>query len=206
VICELDCDVVALQEVDSRYHAEGCVDQFERLAELTKLRAIAGPALRDHRGHYGNALLTRLPVVRVSHFDLSVGRREPRSALDVVLAAPGAVPLRVVATHLGLSGRERRAQIRRLLQILGERPLPARLVLLGDMNEWHPFAPRLGQLNASFHTTRRVRSFPAHCPLLALDQIWVTRPGRLLAPRAHRSPLARIASDHLPIRAELWQP
>ncbi|MCW8141795.1 MAG: endonuclease/exonuclease/phosphatase family protein, partial [Planctomycetota bacterium] len=59
VIRELDADVVGLQEVDARYHLENDLDQIEYLQEATGMTAVAGPTLTNHRGYYGNALLTR---------------------------------------------------------------------------------------------------------------------------------------------------
>jgi phospholipase D1/2 len=193
VLRELDADVVALQEVESAPLAE--------LARAGGYRIVPGPTLSDPEGEYGNALLSRLAVRGVEAVDLSVAGFEPRGALAVELGLRDG-PLHVVATHLGLGRIERRSQVQRLLRHL--EPLrDTRLMLLGDMNEWLPFRGGLAPLDAFFHSRRRVRSFPSRWPVLALDRIWA-RPRRMLAALcAHRSPLARLASDHLPVRAEL---
>ena len=83
-----------------------------------RLHAVAGPTLQRGSGHYGNALLTRRPVLDVRHVDLTVYRREPRGAIDADLDVDGAV-VRVIVTHLGLLPGERRTQVRRLLDVLG---------------------------------------------------------------------------------------
>jgi endonuclease/exonuclease/phosphatase family metal-dependent hydrolase len=201
VIRALGADVVALQGVESRAHLDDGIDQFELLAFLTHFETIAGPTLRDHRGHYGNALLTRLPVRRVRRVDLSVPGREPRGALDVELEG-GEGPLRVVATHLGLGRRERRFQIGRILEMLSkETSTPA--VLLGDMNAWIPFAHGLAPLHRYFGSAPSVRTFPSRLPLFPLDRIWA-QPSEILGNlQTYRSLVTRIASDHLPVRAEL---
>ena len=81
------------------------------------------------------------------------------------------------------------------------------LVLLGDVNEWFPAASALRRLHARFGRGRGVRTFPSRRPLLALDRVWVQPRAALTAVHAHRSPLARVASDHLPLRATvLWSP
>jgi endonuclease/exonuclease/phosphatase family metal-dependent hydrolase len=72
--------------------------------------------------------------------------------------------------------------------------------VLGDVNEWLRGARSLRRLRAAFGA-RSVLSFPAQWPLLALDQILVQPAGALGRVWAHRSPLARIASDHLPVVA-----
>jgi endonuclease/exonuclease/phosphatase family metal-dependent hydrolase len=201
VIRELESDVVALQEVAGRARDDGAPDQFAHLADATGLRALAGPTLRDERGDYGNALLTALPVLATRALDLSVPGREPRGALDVTLQTEEGA-LRVLATHLGLGRRERRQQIHRLLEQI-ERASELPLVLLGDMNEWLPAARSLRWLHARLGRAPGPPTFPARRPALALDRIWVSPGLRLRSLRVHASPLARVASDHLPVRAEL---
>jgi len=201
VIQEMEVDAIALQEVDSRASVENGIDQFEYLARATGMQPIAGPTLSDHRGHYGNAILTRLPVLAKRRIDLSVPGREPRGALGVELDARGQ-KLAVIATHLGLRWQERRRQVARLVDLVhGMSGGP--LALLGDMNEWIPFGHSLGPVSRLFGASPRIRTFPASRPLLLLDRIWCRPASSLAEVRAHVSGLATTASDHLPLRAEL---
>ncbi len=132
VLRELDADVIALQELE--WQPAAALDLLAEFARELGCAGIAGPTLLERTGHYGNAVLTRLPVGAVHRVDLSVPGREPRGALDLVLEAPRGA-LRVIATHLGLAPAERRRQIRRILALLAPvRPEP--VVLLGDLNEW----------------------------------------------------------------------
>src|SRR5262245_44229607 len=85
VIQALDADVIALQEVASRWGPGAEMVQMEFLAHTVGLQAISGPTIERRDGHYGNVLLTRLPVIAVRKLDLTVLRREPRGALDVDL-------------------------------------------------------------------------------------------------------------------------
>lgn len=199
VIREVAPDVVALQEVYTRAGASG--DFLAALAEATGMRAVAGPTLVRERGHYGNVLLTRLPLRAVRRLDLSLVDREPRGALDVDLDA-GGVALRVVATHLGLHPWERRFQIRHLLAELAARKTYP-VALLGDINEWFAWGRPLQWLHAHFGRPPAPATFPARLPLLALDRVWLLPRRCLSGVRAHRSPLARQASDHLPLVAEV---
>jgi endonuclease/exonuclease/phosphatase family metal-dependent hydrolase len=113
--------------------------------------------------------------------------------------------LRVIATHLGLRPSERREQVKRLLAALErERPLPT--VLTGDVNEWYLWGRPLRWLHRHFKRTPAPPTFPAWRPVFALDRLW-TEPARLLAElRVHATPLARVASDHLPLIARLALP
>jgi endonuclease/exonuclease/phosphatase family metal-dependent hydrolase len=197
VIAELDVDAIGLQEVDARYHPRNDLDQIEHLQAATGMTAVAGATLRSHRGFFGNALLTRHPPTAVRHFDLSARAREPRAALDVELDCGGA-PARVIVTHFGLLASERRAQVRGLLEVVRQVPLRP-LVVLGDFNEWSLINRTVRLLDSKLGRSAAVRSFPSRLPIFTLDRLWVRPAGALEAVWAHRSPLARVASDHLPV-------
>jgi endonuclease/exonuclease/phosphatase family metal-dependent hydrolase len=198
VVRELDADVLGLQEVAVRSAGPGAVDQLDHLARAAGLEAVGGPTAVHGPSTCGNGLLTRLPIVSVAHRDLSVPGREPRAALDVVLAA-GARRLRAIVTHLGLLRRDRRVQAARLIDVLGGQDAEL-VVVLGDVNEWLPRLGCVGRLDARLGRSSTVRTFPASRPLFALDRIWVHPCDVLSGVRAHATPLARVASDHLPVR------
>jgi endonuclease/exonuclease/phosphatase family metal-dependent hydrolase len=205
VIGELDADIIALQEVDAQHRIEGYLDQWKFLAAATDLHCTPGISLRTHRRNFGNALLTRHPVRDVRLHDISFGTREPRGAIDVTIIADGR-PLRVVATHLGLRRIERHFQAELLSGILANDPGDVRhegTLLLGDLNEWRPHSHSLNEVLDHFHPAPAPRSFPALRPFFALDRIVVAGTARLSNVIAHGSKLARLASDHLPVRALL---
>jgi endonuclease/exonuclease/phosphatase family metal-dependent hydrolase len=137
----------------------------------------------------------------VRHVDLTVYRREPRGALDVDLEIGGAA-VRVLVTHLGLLPGERRKQVRRLLDLLGEHRSDV-VVLCGDINEWFAVGRPLRWLHARLGRTVGVATFPAAFPVFALDRIWVHPRTALAALAVHASPAARLASDHLPLTADI---
>lgn len=199
VLKEIDADVIALQEVESRPGHE--LDVLAYLARETGCRAIAGMTMVREDNHYGNALLTRLPVSSVRRHDLSVRGREPRAALDVDLGSDQH-RIQLITTHLGLHPAERRDQVRRLLSLLDidGREL---VILAGDLNEWFLWGRPLRMLYRVFPDTPHRRTWPAHIPLFALDRIWVHPYSALLNLKVHRSELARVASDHLPLIAEI---
>jgi endonuclease/exonuclease/phosphatase family metal-dependent hydrolase len=201
VLRELECDLVGLQEVDNSPGAAPESMQLDYLAARTGLSPVAGLRIVRHLGQYGNALLTRHPILRVRRHDLSHSRYEARGALDVELNLDG-VPCRVIVTHLGLVPGERRHQMRRIIALAGDTPVDEPLALLGDINEWLPVGRPLRWMHAVFGRPPSARSFPARFPLFALDRIWTRPRGSLRAVSAHRSALARTASDHLPIVGE----
>jgi endonuclease/exonuclease/phosphatase family metal-dependent hydrolase len=200
VLRELEADVIGLQEVDARPGLARDSVQMDFLAHALGLTAVAGPTIHRHDGHYGNALLTRRPVRNVRHVDLTVYRREPRAAIDVDVDVDG-VLVRFVVTHLGLLPGERRTQVRRLIHALG-RP-QGTVVVCGDINEWFAVGRPLRWLHGHLGRTPSLPTFPAGFPLFALDRIWVRPREALVRFGVHATPTARVASDHLPLAAEI---
>lgn len=201
VIGELRAEIVALQEVEAGLTLDGGDTQLDRLAKSTGHWAVPGPTLVGHRGDYGNAILTRFPVRTSRRIDLTVGRYEPRGAVEAEMELPGG-NLRFVSIHLGLRRSERWLQIRRLFDALpGADAVPR--VLLGDWNEWLPRSGVLRALRRKLHAAPGRPTFPARWPAFPLDRAFADRPGILRSFEVHRSPLARVASDHLPVRATL---
>ncbi len=200
VLKELDCDIYALQEVDNQEGDGEDSMQMEYLSRELGMAAIPGLRIVRHSGQYGNALLTHLPIVSVHRHDLSYSRFEPRGALDVQLDL-GDHKLRVIATHLGLSRSERRAQWRHLLQAVASAPAELPTVVLGDMNEWFPLSATLRDAHSILGEPLAPVAFPSFAPFLALTRIWVRPVGAMASIEVHRTPLSRRASDHLPVKA-----
>lgn len=203
VLRQTEADVIALQEVEVLHDQPGLLDFF---CENSPWRPIQGPTMARDRADYGNAILTSLPTVSIDRLDISQAGREPRGAIDLVLQA-GGIPLRVLATHLGLKPWERRAQVQQILEAIrnasGRRREAALTVLMGDLNEWFLWGRPLRYLRRQFKTMPAPATFPSHCPMFALDRIWVDPVAQLTRLRTLDNPLARIASDHLPLVAEV---
>jgi endonuclease/exonuclease/phosphatase family metal-dependent hydrolase len=202
VIREIAPDIIALQEADKRFGARHGLLDLARLKDETGLVPVPiESANAAAHGWHGNVVLFRQGLVRDVH-QVALPGLEPRGALVVDIDLEGGAELRIVAAHLGLLRRSRSQQARMLIDIMkarDERPT----LLLGDLNEW-----RLGdrsalkELGPAFGALPMpVPSFPSGLPLLALDRIIPSRPDILSDVVVHDTPLARIASDHLPIKA-----
>ncbi len=202
VIGEIGADVIALQEADRRFGDRAALLDLAAIERATGLVPVPVENSHSGSGWHGNLVLVRRGLLRHLHQVVLPGL-EPRGALvaDLDFEADGA-SVRVVAAHLGLLRQSRRLQVARLMAHAAEntqRPT----ILMGDLNEWRRgkrssltgFAPHFGPLEAS------APSFPSYFPVLPLDRI-IARPNRILERVvAHDSPLARRASDHLPIKA-----
>jgi endonuclease/exonuclease/phosphatase family metal-dependent hydrolase len=201
VIAEIDADIVALQEVP--LGGSEAPDVLSHLREATGMFAVEGPTLDSPKRRYGNAVLSRFPVRAARTLDLSFHRREPRGALDADIECGGGV-VRIVATHLGLSASERSTQVRTLLAAFDNSELP--VILVGDINEWFVRGRALRTLVSHFRRAPAPRTFPTFCPLFALDRIWMHPGEYLIDVKVHRSALARVASDHYPLVANIRVP
>jgi len=201
VIAELDADIVALQEFT--YPIEVALDTRTPvvLTTLDGYECALGPTRQTPTKCFGNALLTRHPLLEVHRIDLSMDRREPRGAIAATVDVRG-TRLHVLAAHLGLRVRERRFQLRQILRYLDS--VRNELdVVLGDFNDWLPGRSVVHLLDRRMGRLPRPRSFPVFWPILALDRIWVQPAGALRRISVHGTPTARMASDHLPVIAEI---
>jgi len=197
----LHADLVGLQEVGWFRRGRRAFDQFAHLAAHTGLHAVPGPTREDARSHYGNALLTRLPVRAVRTIDLSVAMREPRAAIDADLDLRGRL-LRVIVAHLGLDPWERAVQVARLLERLGDDD-GAPVLLMGDLNEWRARSPRIRRLTERLPSEASAPSFPSRLPALRLDRAFAGGPLHFRHVQAVRDAAVRPASDHLPLRMDV---
>lgn len=198
VLREIDADVIALQEVP--LGGVGKRSVLDLLQQATGFHAVEGPTQDRPERRYGNAVLSRYPVLASRTIDLSFGSREPRGALDADISCHGH-PLRIIATHLGLRPAERRHQIRLLLQAFDTDRMP--VILTGDLNEWFVWGRPLRWLVSHFEPVPAPRTFPSRWPVFSLDRLWISPRHRLVQVNVHATTLARVASDHLPLIAHI---
>ena len=206
VLKSLNADIIGLQEVDWRRPADDGGEAFDFIAEQLGMNAVDGPNLHDHRGHYGNGLLTRFNVVGLQQISLAYEGREPRGAIDARLEHEGRT-IRTFVTHLGLKFHERRLQTRTICSAIGSGASSDARLLMGDLNEWtsrrlmcRAFTP------VPFTHMVTGRTFPSYMPCLPLDWIFVGPAPKTIAGGVVRTPETRVASDHLPVMADIDWP
>jgi len=201
VIHEIDADVIGLQEADTRFGERTGILDLRRLERETGLIPVPIAGVTKAHGWHGNVVLFKQGTVRDVH-QINLPGLEPRGALSAELELVRGGSIRIIAAHLGLLHRSRAQQTRLIVELMNDGS-ETPTILLGDLNEW-----RLGD-RSSLNTIQNafgplppaVPSFPSTLPLLALDRIMANRRGMISAVEVHDSPLARVASDHLPIKA-----
>jgi endonuclease/exonuclease/phosphatase family metal-dependent hydrolase len=195
-------DIVALQEIDSRRVREAHVgDPFDVLQEALGNHGVGARTVITADGAYGQALISRWPLTNTEIHDLSYPEREPRRAICSDVATPFGL-LRVIATHLGLSLRERHSQAGALLGMLGALDRPT--IALGDFNDWLWAGSVRRSLASVLPGCSRHRTFPSWLPIFQLDRVYLSPPEALLS--SHTDPEARAISDHLPVIVDIALP
>jgi len=214
VIGACEPDIVALQEVRVGRARNGAIDQAAAVAVRLGMDLHFQPTIRVFGEQFGIAVLTKHPsrIVRSCRLpSLSAGPAfEKRSALWVCVDIHG-MELQVVNAHLSLRARERLNQAAALLgdDWLGHPGCAGPAVLLGDFNapphsrSYRLMASRLRDAQLSNPNGEPQATFHTRAPVLRLDHIFVTPAVEVVAAAPVRTPLARIASDHFPLLAEL---
>lgn len=196
-------DVVTLQEVDAGRARSRAADQADELARRLGMEASFTPCIDDgDGGRYGIATLSRLPVRTSRRLALPVQARrrrsEPRCALATRVDGPVG-PVEIVNTHLSVLPGERPDQVAHLIADLAE--IAHDVVLGGDFNITPRSALHRSLRGRLRDTGARGRTWPARWPLLRLDHLFYRGALDVAATTVVDSPLARRASDHLPVVA-----
>jgi endonuclease/exonuclease/phosphatase family metal-dependent hydrolase len=209
VLADIHADVIALQEVVSHEGRSIQDHQASYLADLLGYFHAIGETRKHRGGVYGNVTLSRWEFDLVRHVDLSVPGREERGVLRTDVRI-GPHLLHIFNVHLGTAHRERRTQAVRLIDedLLRAVDISGPRIILGDFNEWtHGLVTRT--LSAEFHLTdlrnhiHRTRAYPSILPLLNLDHIYFDHQLEVHRALFHRNRLSLVASDHLPLIADL---
>jgi endonuclease/exonuclease/phosphatase family metal-dependent hydrolase len=199
---------VALQELDVARARTGHVDQARLLAELLEMEHHFHPSFIIEQERYGNAVLSHLPIRLVRAGALPQrGRSEPRGVMWVEVDVAGH-RLQCFNTHLGLHARERRFQVKALLggDWLGHADAAECAILCADLNApaHSPICEALSErLVAADGPAGTRRSKSTWMRLRQLDHIHISPGLRCLDVRVPKTRLTRVASDHLPLLADL---
>lgn len=213
VIGKDEPDVVCLQELDSGRLRTRRQNQAQMIASRLGMEFHFFAAIRLAEEHYGDAILSRHPL-RLERAALlpwpnSPLAFEPRGALWVSVTCDG-IEWQIINTHFGLGRAERRLQAATLAspEWIGAATLKPPLIVCGDFNS-RP-SSKVHRILAEQVTDAqllaggaRQRTFSTRLPVLCLDYVFVTPGVRVRELRTTRTPLARMASDHFPLVADV---
>ncbi|HTJ56546.1 MAG TPA: endonuclease/exonuclease/phosphatase family protein [Devosiaceae bacterium] len=202
VLIELDADVIALQEVDRRFGERATSLPVEEIAAYTGYDLVMFGARPRSIGWHGNTLLVRRGVEVLTQRSLVLPRLEPRGGVQADLRI-GGVAIRVVGLHLGLLGLWRKRQADAVLDQLEALEMPLPTVIMGDLNEWSINGGVLARFARDHHVGEPGPSYPSMRPLFGFDRIIASPEIEIATAGVHNTAKARVASDHLPVWANL---
>lgn len=210
VIAEHEPDIVCLQELDVGRIRTDNVDQARAIGDHLSMSVRFHPAMRLETEEYGDAILTARPerLIRAAALPTIRGipGLEPRGAVWAQIDIDG-VMLNVINTHLGLVPREQRLQAAALASDdwLGHEKCVGPTILAGDFNAtsitrpYQTLTRRLADAQRQLGQKPTIKTFPSGFPAIRIDHAFVSPEIRVTNVFAPFSPLARAASDHLPL-------
>lgn len=208
-------DIVLLQEVDEGVPRSRELNLAQEIAsEIDMPHLAVGHNVSLRKGWYGNATLSRYPIVRERNIDLTIGRRKRRGCqhTSVSVEKKRGHPhiLEVFNLHLGLSARERQRQAGLLArsQEMVQIAAGQACILGGDFNDWRSmlrayFVEGLGFRCSTDRSTRNgpiaIKTFPSFSPRGGLDRVYYRGPLKVKGVYRCRHRESKVASDHRPI-------
>lgn len=204
LIKDVDADIVFLQEVRDFHEKDFLVygkNQLEFLA-TSGYQALYGKNAEYSKGHHGNAILTKYPILESKNFSLTVSKMEQRGVLYNKLSVAGE-DLYTFCTHLNLRKPDRQKQIYLLEKIIQE-VLPhkeSNILLVGDFNDFDNSIERYF-LSQNYNIVGKQNTFPNFFPMLSPDKVFTKNVTIKSSIVLKDKSLIRL-SDHLPIVSEL---
>jgi len=205
VLRAIDADIVALQEVIGPGPRGS--SHIEEIGAALGMGWVMASARRLREHQFGNVVLSRLPILHHAEHNLSWKTCEPRCLQRADVDVHGH-RLHVYNVHLGTAILERRYQAQRLAEIVSDRHVVGAKVVLGDFNEWMRglttilLSRRLRSVDVRSYLKRR-RTYPGLFPILHLDHIYYSGRLEVLGLAMPRTRLSLLASDHLPLVADI---
>ncbi len=215
ILQDHNADIVLLQEVDRDAPRSREMDMAREISEALECPYFAaGYNVSLRKGHYGNATLSRHPIVRERNIDLTIGNHKRRGCQHTTIQIPFAeddeCQLEVFNLHLGLSPLERQRQAGILMRTKEFTDIDqgSACIVGGDFNDWLSRLRALFIEGMSLHCateretrfrTRPIKTYPSISPRGGLDRIYYRGNLRLVNAMSCRHQSARVASDHLPV-------
>lgn len=201
-LSELHPDLLFLQEIRGY--------QFDLLSTGVWPNFSYGKNAVYVKGHHGNAILSKFPIIFAKNIDLSSHRYDQRGMLHAIVELENNIqPLHLLCVHLGLFRNARRQQLDKIASYIKYSiPDDEPLILGGDFNDWtkyatKPLIDKLGLHEAflNYHGDY-ARTYPAWAPVLQLDRIYVRGFQITKAERLQQAPW-KYFSDHLALEVNL---
>lgn len=211
---EIDPDVIFLQELQGEHHKKSrhieswpLKPQGEFLAENRWPFSLYAKNAIYKKGHHGNGILCKYPIISWHNENLSRAKFASRSFLHAKILLPSKITLNLVCVHLGLFEAEREMQLVQIAKTIEQTiPHDEPLIMAGDFNDWRKRAIEHMKIDLGLEEAfqnfegQHARTFPVWRPTLQVDRIYF-RGVKLQEALSFSNKRWRKLSDHLPIGA-----
>jgi len=207
VLHRYDPDFVALQELDVGCARSGGTDQLDELKRLWPSRGEFLPLLEIRGGRYGIGFLSRLEVLAYEGSVLpsadQLVPQEPRGVQRILVQTDSGRQIEIFNTHLGLTQKERLAQIDGILRV-SQNGSSSEKVLTGDFN-CSPKSLEYQRLLSHWSPSRAkpTKTWFGTFPVRHLDYCFLRGDIRVAEQSVPKESLTRVASDHLPLITDI---
>ncbi len=215
ILKSFDADVVLLQEVDEGVPRSNELNLAQVLAEACDYpHFVLSHNVSLKKGHYGNATLSRFPIINHRNIDLTIADKKKRGCQHTTLDISSGKKkqhLDVFNLHLGLSAREREKQAGLLFKSAEFKSLTLdnACIVGGDFNDWRSMLRALFIIGKDFEcaTDRTsakgseiaLRTYPSFAPRGGLDRVYYRGNLKCINVSSTKMRIAKVASDHLPV-------
>jgi len=210
VIDRCNPDIVALQELDAGLSRTEMIDQAHLIAMTLEMSFHFHSSIQVKEGGYGNAILSRSPVQLIKAGAIPIEPLHPsferRGAVWAEVELAGS-KIQVVATHFGLNRGERVCQAKAITgpEWLGHPECRPPTILCGDFNAlagssvYRLLTRHLRDVQRGVKGRLPRGTWPAQLPFMRIDHMFITPNLKVRSVTVPKSPLTRLASDHLPL-------
>lgn len=217
IINEINPDIALLQEVDEGVPRSRELNLAKEIAETCGFPHYKlGHNVSLKKGYYGNATLSKFPILRERNINLTIDNKKRRGCQHTTIEVASRkriIPLEVYNLHLGLSAKERQKQAGLLshseeyLSTLENQPC----IIAGDFNDWRSLLRALFIEGMGFECATdskkkwgetAIKTFPSFAPRGGLDRVYYKGKLRTVKASRYTRKMAKVASDHLPIVVE----
>jgi endonuclease/exonuclease/phosphatase family metal-dependent hydrolase len=216
-------DIVALQEVDKQTSRVSGVDTPQYIAEKLGMYYAYGPNIPVHGGWYGNAVISRYPILSSRNHRLSWGIGYEIRSMLLTKIKVGDQYLNFASTHL--THKDNKLRVKQVEDILNiTRDLEGPIIIAGDFNAHAVTVPIMlmaRQYNDAHSLSKMVvdydnlsyselmngnLTFPSEDPMSRIDYIFLSE--ELMLDRGKNSfrVIDSNGSDHLPVVANIVLP
>lgn len=202
LIEENGAEIIGLNEVDCSTRRSQGINEVQSIAEYLGYHYYFGKTIDYMGGEYGNALVSKYPIISAESYilpDTGTEIQEARGIVKCILDVKGR-KVNVLVTHLGLKSSERKVEIEYISNILKQ--CHGEIILMGDFNisqasqseELEPFMKQMKDSTAELNEIEKLDTFDSVNPVIKIDYIMVSKDVQVICNKTINS----IASDHLP--------